>query len=109
MLGLDVEHALLALGLEVRLELRPDRFRTIRRCGEKCVIPFVRRNVAYDEIADVDRLLPAPRIEGAPGTGSTLLDRGGGLILHDVSPSELFAGYLRAKACLRIDQGQCLR
>src|SRR5215813_1729713 len=63
---IDGEHALLALFLEVRLELCPDRFRALRGPGKKFLVACVRGDVANDEIADIDGSRPIASPETAP-------------------------------------------
>ena len=55
---IDVEHALLRLFAEERLELFPDRERPLGGLGEKFGPVDIRRHVGYDEFADVDLALP---------------------------------------------------
>ena len=58
---IDVEHALLALLVEIGLQLRPYRLGPLRGTGEERFVAVVRRHVAQDEVANIDRALPAPR------------------------------------------------
>src|SRR5262249_885222 len=62
----DGEYPLLALFLEVRLELCPDRFRALRGAGKKFFIACIWDNIANDEIADIDRSAPIASPETRP-------------------------------------------
>ena len=65
-LGIDGEHALLALVLEIRLQLGPYSLGAFGRAREKLLVTGIGRGVADDEIPNVDRGAPRARLEPAP-------------------------------------------
>src|SRR5262249_49623508 len=61
-----VEHAFLAFLGEQRLQCFPHGARARGRALEKFAVPFVRRVVALNEVANVDAALPRARLESPP-------------------------------------------
>ena len=73
----DVEHALLALLDEQRLERFPDLLRARGRRREKAAVTVVRLVILLDEVADVDLVLPESGPKPAPGRLRRFGVRGG--------------------------------
>jgi len=63
---IDGKHPLLSFVREIRLQFRPDRFCALRRPREKVLVPFVRRDVPDDEIANIDGSRPIPGPKAFP-------------------------------------------
>ena len=62
----DGQNALLLLFLEIGLELVPHLFGPLGRPQKEFLIAAIRRDVADDEIADVDAAAPAPALKSSP-------------------------------------------
>src|ERR1700759_4836873 len=86
-LGIDRQNALFPFVSEVWLQFRPNGLGALRCAGQEVLAAGVRRNVADDEVANVDRSLPIPGPEAPPAISGIdfLLDSGTGL--HDRSPT----------------------
>ncbi len=65
-LGIDGEHAFLPLLREIGLELLPHGLGSLGRADQEFLVAPVRRGIADDEIAHIDRGAPATRHEIAP-------------------------------------------
>ena len=65
-LGIDVQNPFADFLLEVGLQFAPDGLRPLAGSDEKALVPIVGRDVALDEIADVDGVLPSPSCETRP-------------------------------------------
>ena len=90
----DVEHALLPLLVEIGLQLRPHGLGPLRRAGEERFVAVVGRHVANDEVANIDRALPAPRREIAPPVRLPQIDGVRCQVVHRISS-------LSAYGCVR--------
>ena len=92
-LCIDGKHAFLPLVLEVGLKLGPDRLGALRRPRQEFLVAGVGRDVANDEIADIDGVAPIPRLEVSPAAFVLRAVRkcGG---FHGISPSARFICWL---------------
>src|SRR5215471_9640579 len=66
MLCIDREHTLLSFVREVGLQFRPHGFCALRRPREELFVTSVGRDIADDEIANVDGILPIPGSKAPP-------------------------------------------
>ena len=57
---IDVQNPFVDLLFEIGLQLGPDGFRALAGTCEKRLVPIIGSDVALDEVADVDRVLPTP-------------------------------------------------
>src|SRR5262249_17320745 len=69
----DIEHALLSLLEEERLQLGPDRARPLRRPRKEFLVVVIRVDILLHEIPDVDFLEPEPGRERVPRTAPGLV------------------------------------
>ena len=93
--GVDVVDALLPLGREHRRQSLPQRGGALGRPGQEAGVTGVRRVVALEEVADVDRVPPrtggeaVPGVVGVSGVGSTPV----GVVCVTVLINDLSGGF----------------
>jgi hypothetical protein len=73
---IDRKNALLLLFPEIRLKLFPNGIRALGGIGKEFFVAAIRRNVADDEVANVDRVAPGSMLKAPPArlTGEILCD-----------------------------------